>query len=70
LQNLANLGFYESLAKWLESQTISGNFPVMENDKIPQKIEAQSTGYLQNAFDGNNARYQIQCRLIYLQRRI
>lgn len=33
LQNLANSGFYESLAAWLESQTRAGDLPVLPKGK-------------------------------------
>ena len=66
--NLENSGFYESFADWLEQQTDAENLPEMAAGKTPTRIEATSNGYL---FDvsGNftNARYQIQCRLIYDQ---
>ena len=54
LQNLANSGFYENLAAWLPE------------GKIPQKIEAQSTGYLFTT-GPDTGKYQIQCRLQYFQ---
>lgn len=65
LQNLANSGFYEQFAKWLDTQTKIKNFPSMEDQK-PIRIEAQSSGYLFNS-DTETARYQIQCRLIYYE---
>lgn len=67
LQNLANSGFYEDFAMWLEQQTVSKNFPTLSAGLTPRKIEVQSTGYLFGA-DPDSARYQIQCRLIYFQR--
>lgn len=66
LQNLANSGFYEDFAAWLESQNTARHFPSMAAGHTPRKIEAQSTGYLFGA-DPDTARYQIQCRLIYYQ---
>ena len=66
LQNLANSGFYENLAAWLEVQTRTGNFPSLPERKIPQKIEAQSTGYLFTT-GPDTGKYQIQCRLQYFQ---
>ncbi|MFT8889867.1 MAG: hypothetical protein ABF904_13795 [Ethanoligenens sp.] len=66
MQNLANSGFYEDLAAWLDAQTAAKNFPVLPDGQTPRKIEAQSTGYLFGA-DPDTARYQIQCRLIYYQ---
>ena len=66
LQNLANSGFYESLAAWLESQTRAGDLPVLPKGKKAQAIEAQSTGYLFTS-GPDTGKYQIQCRLQYFQ---
>ena len=54
------------LAAWLEIQTRTGNFPSLPEGKIPQKIEAQSTGYLFTT-GPDTGKYQIQCRLQYFQ---
>ncbi|MCI1966864.1 MAG: hypothetical protein LKJ17_12150 [Oscillospiraceae bacterium] len=67
LQNVANSGFYEQLAAWLEEQTNAENFPQLPPGMEPESIEAQSTGYLFTA-GPKSGRYQIQCRLIYLQK--
>lgn len=66
LQNLANSGFYEELAAWLEEQTRARNFPHLPSGKQPQKIEALSTGYLFTS-GPDTGKYQIQCRLQYFQ---
>ena len=64
--NIENSGFYESFAEWLEEQTEAENFPVLTGKRTASKIEAMSSGYLYDiAGDLTNARYQIQCRLIY-----
>lgn len=67
LQNLANSGFYEKFADWVEKQSNEGNLPILADGSTPQKIEILSTGYM---FGGNadTARYQIQCRLIYYKK--
>lgn len=67
LQNLANSGFYEKLSVWLESQTKANDFPVLPPCMEPEKIEAQSTGYLFTT-SPDAGKYQIQCRLVYLQK--
>ena len=64
--SLANSGFYESLAAWLESQTRAGDLPVLPKGKKAQAIEAQSTGYLFTS-GPDTGKYQIQCRLQYFQ---
>ena len=66
LQNLANSGFYEAIAPWLEQQTRAGNLPTLPAGKTAQKIEAQSTGYLFTT-GPDVGKYQIQCRLQYFQ---
>lgn len=66
LQNIANSGFFESLSNWLEEQTRNKNFPILPSGKEPQKIEAQSTGYL-FVSGPDTGKYQIQCRLQYFQ---
>lgn len=67
LQNLSNSGFYEDLSAWLEEQTQTGNFPILPEGKTPQKVEAQSTGYLFTT-GPDTGKYQIQCRLQYFQK--
>lgn len=67
LQNMANSGFYEKFAAWLETQSNSGVLPELPEGKTAQKIEAQSTGYLFTT-GPDVGRYQIQCRLLYLQK--
>lgn len=66
LQNIENSGFYEKFADWLEEQTEKGDLPILEGNKESILIEATTTGYL---FDNTeeNAKYQIQCRLIYFE---
>lgn len=64
--NIENSGFYEQFAEWLEEQTEAENLPILGGKKTASKIEAMSSGYLYDiAGDLTNARYQIQCRLIY-----
>ena len=64
--NIENSGFYEDFSDWLDEQTKSGNLPAMRDGLTPSKIEAMSSGYLFDVSgDLSNARYQIQCRLIY-----
>ncbi|ADU26077.1 hypothetical protein [Ethanoligenens harbinense] len=66
LQNLSNSGFYGDFAAWLDEQNKAKNFPVLPPNCVPQKIEAQTSGYLFGA-DAETARYQIQCRIVYYQ---
>lgn len=66
ITNLANAGFYESIADWMDSQTRQGNLPVLAQGKTAMKIETLSSGYISEE-GTTDARYQIQCRLTYLQ---
>ena len=64
--NIENSGFYEDFSDWLDEQTQNGSLPIMRDGLTPTKIEAMSSGYLFDiSGDLSNARYQIQCRLIY-----
>ena len=64
--NIENSGFYEDFSDWLDEQTQKGILPIMREGLTPTKIEAMSSGYLFDiSGDLSNARYQIQCRLIY-----
>lgn len=66
LQNIANSGFYEKLSEWMEQNTKTGLLPQLPAGKTAQIIQAQSTGYLFTT-SAAAGRYQIQCRLQYLQ---
>lgn len=66
LQNIENSGFYEKFAAWLKEQTEINSLPILQEGKKAQKIEAQSTGYLISSTP-NEARYQVQCRLVYFE---
>ena len=65
-RNINNSGIFENVQNWLEDCTEEGNLPTLGEGLTPLKIEAMSNGYL-FGIDGDlaNARYQIQCRLIY-----
>lgn len=66
LQNIQNSAFYERLADWVETRSMSGILPELPDGMEAQQLEAVSSGYL---FDGSmtNARYQIQLRLLYFK---
>lgn len=63
-QNLDNAGFFEKFAEWLENVELPNT---LEEGQEPQYMEVLSSGY---AFltDEDDARYQIECRLIYKQK--
>ena len=58
--NIDNSGFYQEFDEWLEEKSL------LEKGKSPVKIETLNSGYLYDV-DGDNARYRIECRLIYIQ---
>lgn len=66
LQNIQNSAFYERLADWVETNSMSGVLPELPDGMEAQQLEVVSSGYL---FDGSmtNARYQIQLRLLYFK---
>lgn len=64
LENFNVSGFYEQFANWIEEQNDAGNLPVLGAGLKAQGIEALTGGYLYDTNTGD-ARYQIQCRLIY-----
>lgn len=68
LQNIANSGFYEDFADWIESQSNAGNLPELGKYRVPQYIEVLSGGYVFDS-DDSTARYQIQLKFVYYQDR-
>lgn len=67
LERLANVGFYEAFADWLESQTEAGTLPTLESGKTAEIIESSGWGYLFEQGESQTGIYQIQCRLVYQQ---
>lgn len=68
LQNIANSGFYEDFADWIETQSNVGNLPELGKYRVPQYIEVLSGGYVFDS-DDSTARYQIQLKFVYYQDR-
>lgn len=64
--NIENSGFFQSFEEWLEQQSFNGNLPKLEEKKNPISIETLNSGYLYD-MNGENAKYRIECRLIYTQ---
>lgn len=66
INNINNSGFFEKFQDWLFNNTEEGILPELAPGLTPEKIEAISSGYLYDiSGDLSNARYQIQCRLLY-----
>lgn len=66
LQNIANSGFYEKLAAWVEKQSEEENLPELDEYRTPQYIEVLSGGYPFDTGD-STARYQITMNFVYKQ---
>jgi hypothetical protein len=67
LERLDNVGFFETFADWLESQTKAGTLPSLGTGKTATEIEAMNWGYLFQQGDSSTGIYQIICRLEYEQ---
>lgn len=67
LERLENIGFYETFAAWLDSQSEAGVLPTLDSGLTAEKIEAVNWGYLFEQGESSSGVYQIQCRLIYEQ---
>ena len=67
LQNIENSGFYEDFLNWIEQENAQGNLPILEGNKEAVELKVSTTGYAFQT-DENSARYQIQLKLIYLQK--
>lgn len=68
-QNLSNLQFFEDLTGWIETKSRKRELPTMDKGRTPQKIVVTSTAYPFVISEDGKARYQIQMRLEYFQKR-
>ena len=62
-QNIANLGFFEAVVRWIYEQNAALNFPEWEGGTV-RSIVATLTGYPVRA-GADAAKYQIQLRVNY-----
>lgn len=67
--NMANLEFFERLEEWISEQNINGKLPKLPDNCTPQSVKVLSSGYVMDN-DTKTARYQIQCRLIYIKQEV
>lgn len=67
LERLENIGFFETFADWLETQTLSGTFPTLGAKQTPISIEALGWAYLYEQGVSETGIYQVQCKLVYEQ---
>lgn len=66
LVNIESSGFYNQLIDWIEKQNKLDNLPELPDGKTAQSFEIQTQAYMFEA-DEDQARYQIQARLLYFQ---
>lgn len=62
--NIAVARFYEDFAAWIDENNQNGILPKITENVTVQSIEVLTGQYLYD-FGETDARYQIQCRLIY-----
>ena len=66
MNNITNSGFFENFQDWLYDNSENDILPQLDEGMTAERIEAISSGYLYDiSGDLCNARYQIQCRLLY-----
>lgn len=68
-QNLENLQFFEDLTAWVEHKAHVRELPLMDNGRTAQKIVVTSTAYPFIVTEDGKARYQLQMRLEYFQKK-
>nr|DAU90806.1 MAG TPA: Minor capsid protein [Caudoviricetes sp.] len=68
-QNLSNLQFFEDLTAWVEQMARERRLPVMDNGREALKIVVTSNAYPFIVSEDGKARYQLQMRLEYYQKR-
>lgn len=66
LQQLAETGFWEAFAQWVETQNEAETLPDLSDDKTSLAVEVSATHYLLQT-TAQTARYQIQLLLTYEQ---
>lgn len=69
VQNLGNLEFFEDLTAWVEQKAQARELPEMDSNRTAQKIVVTSTAYPFVVSEDGKARYQLQMRLEYYQKR-
>lgn len=68
-QNLSNLQFFEDLTAWVEQKAHARELPLMDKGRTAQRIVVTSTAYPFIVSEDGKARYQLQMRLEYYQKR-
>lgn len=68
-ENMDIAGFYEHFSEWLEECDMNSVLPELSDGKEARHIKALTNGYVFNQTE-TKAQYQIQCQLIYFQKRL
>lgn len=68
-QNISNLAFFERLTAWVEAQAQARNLPTMDGERKALKMVVTSTAYPFDVSESGKARYQMQMRLEYFNKR-
>lgn len=66
-ETLDNIGFYGKFAGWLHTESRAGRLPNLGIGRTALSIEAVTSGYLYDV-QGTKAKYQIECKLTYMER--
>lgn len=64
---MANIGFYEAFADWLDAQTDAGVLPALGAGKTAESIEALGHGVLFQQGESGTGIYSVQCQMTYRQ---
>lgn len=62
-QNLANLGFYDEVVKWILTQNADRNFPTLNEGRVKSVVPTLTAYPVQIGSDV--AKYQIQIKITY-----
>lgn len=68
-QNIGNLRLFEELTEWVEQQSAGRLLPAMDGSREPLKIVVTSNAYPFSVTEDGKARYQMQLRFEYFQKR-
>lgn len=66
-QQIDNLAIFEEFEAWIDTQNSKKNFPDLGDGRTATKIEVTTSGYA-FAPQTDSARYQIQCKLTFIQK--
>lgn len=66
--NAGNLAFYENFSRWVEEQNRRRSLPALDQERTARKVEVTTSGYPYLVDEHGTARYQIQLKMIYVQK--